>query len=166
LCVGLVQINFHGYAFKYLWPNSPFLALSSTFFVPMLSGLSTAFFVKKFLHTRSFTPKLDMGINIYIILCICATIVGVSGFYVFGVKILQLIALAGAIYAMFVATVIMRMNYRPAKFFLIAFAVFFLRIIIFVLTNFTILIPYSPLSPYILMLGSIIQIVLLSFALA
>jgi two-component system NtrC family sensor kinase len=166
LCVGLVQINFHGYAFKYLWPNSPFLALSSTFFVPMLSGLSTAFFVKKFLHTRSFTPKLDMGINIYIFLCICATIVGMSGFYVFGVKILQLIALAGAIYAMFVATVIMRMNYRPAKFFLIAFAVFFVCIIIFVLTNFTILIPYSPLSPYILMLGSIIQIVLLSFALA
>lgn len=166
LCVGLVQINFHGFAFKYLWPNNPFLALNSTFIVPMLSGLSTAFFVKKFLHTRSYTPKLDMGINIYIFLCISATIVGMAGYNVFGVKILQLIALAGAIYAMFVASVIMRMNYRPAKFFLIAFALFFVCIIIFVLTNFTILIPYSASSPYILMLGSVIQIVLLSFALA
>lgn len=166
LCVGLVQINFHGFAFKYLWPDTPFIALNSTFIVPMLSGLSTAFFVKKFLHTRSFTPKLDMGINIYIFLCISATIVGMAGYNVFGVKILQLIALAGAVYAMFVASVIMRMNYRPAKFFLIAFALFFVCIIVFVLTNFTILIPYSASSPYILMLGSVIQIVLLSFALA
>ena len=166
LCVGLVQINFHGFAFKYLWPDSPFLALNSTFLVPMLSGLSTAFFIKSFLHTRSFTPKLDKGINIYIFLCIGATILGMSGFNVIGVKILQLIALAGAIYAMYIAFVIMRMNYKPAKFFLIAFALFFACIIIFVLTNFTIIIPYSVYSPYILMLGSIIQIVLLSFALA
>lgn len=166
LCVGLVQINFHGFAFKYLWPETPFLALNSTFLVPMLSGVSTAFFVKKFLHTRSFTPKLDIGINIYIFLCISAAIIGMAGFNVFGVKTLQLIALAGVVYAMFVASVIMRMNYRPAKFFLIAFALFSVCIIIFVLTNFTILIPYGAFSPYILMLGSVIQIVLLSFALA
>lgn len=166
LCVGLVQINFHGFAFKYIWPNSPFLALNSTFILPMLSGLSTAYFVKEFLHTRSFTPNLDKGINVYIFLCIGATIFGMVGFPVHGVKLLQLIALAGAIYAMYIAYVIMRKDYRPAKFFLLAFALFFVCIIIFVLTNFTVLIPYSAFSPFILMLGSVIQIILLSFALA
>jgi len=163
--VGLVQLNFQGYAFKFLWPNSPWMALNSTFLVPMLSGLTTAFFVKKFLHTKQFTPKLHTGINIYISLCVLSASIGMFGYEVFGVMSLQIIALIGAIYGMYIAYVIIQKNYRPAKFFLLAFALFFICIIIFVLTNFNI-VPFNLFTSYILEIGSILQIVFLSFALA
>lgn len=163
--VGLVQMDFQGYAFKFLWPNNTWIALNSTFLVPMVSGLATALFVKRFLYTKFFTPKLNIGINIYMFLCVCATMIGLAGYHFMGVQLLQAIALIGAIYAMIIAYVIAKKEYRPAKFFLIAFAIFFISIIVFVLRNFDI-VPYTLFTSYILELGSVIQIVLLSFALA
>jgi signal transduction histidine kinase len=165
VCVGLVQMDFQGYAFKFLWPNYPWVALNSTYLVPMFSGLSTALFVKKFLYTKFFTPKLHVGINIYMLLCVFAAAIGLIGYDFLGVQLLQIVALIGAIYAMFIAFVIIKKDYRPAKFFLFAFAVFFLSVIVFVLRNFNI-IPYTVFTSYILEIGSVIQIVLLSFALA
>jgi len=165
VCVGLVQMNFRGYAFKFLWPNTPWIALNSTFLIPMFSGLTTAFFVKGFLHTKFYTPKLHIGINVYMLLCVFAAFMGLIGFSVFGVQLLQIIALIGALYGILIAYVIIQKNYRPAKFFLFAFALFFLCVVIFVLTNFNIL-PYNILTAHILELGSVIQITLLSFALA
>ncbi len=163
--VGLVQLNFQGYAFKFLWPNNPWIALNSTFLIPLFSGLTTAFFVKKFLHTKQFTPKLHKGINIYILLCILSASIGILGYDVFGVMSLQIIALIGAIYGMYIAYIIRQKNYRPAKFFLLAFALFFICIIIFVLTNFNIVV-FNLFTSYILEIGSILQITFLSFALA
>ncbi len=163
--VGLVQMDFQGYAFKFLWPNSPWVASNSSFLVPMLSGLSTAFFVKRFLYTKFFTPKLHVGINVYMVLCVFAATIGLIGYEFLGVQLLQIIALIGAIYAMYISFVIIKKDYRPAKFFLLAFAIFFVSVIIFVLRNFNI-IPYTLFTSYILEIGSAIQIVLLSFALA
>ncbi len=163
--VGLVQMDFQGYAFKFLWPNRPWIALNSTFLIPMLSGISTALFVKKFLYTKFFTPKLDVGINMYMFLCVSAAVIGLIGYHFVGVQLLQAIALIGAIYAMIIASFIIKKGYRPAKFFLFAFAIFFVSIIVFVLRNFNV-IPYNLFTSYILEIGSTIQIVLLSFALA
>jgi signal transduction histidine kinase len=99
------------------------------------------------------------------VLCVSAATIGLIGYDFLGVQLLQIIALIGAIYAMFIAFVIIKKDYRPAKFFLLAFAIFFVSIIIFVLRNFNIL-PYTLFTSYILEIGSVIQIVLLSFALA
>jgi signal transduction histidine kinase len=99
------------------------------------------------------------------ILCVSAASIGLIGYHFLGVQMLQIIALIGAVYAMFVAFVIMKRGFRPAKFFLFAFAIFFVSIIIFVLRNFNI-VPYTLFTSYILEIGSVIQIVLLSFALA
>lgn len=165
VCVGLVQMDFQGYAFKFLWPNNPWIALNSSYLVPMVSGLTTALFLKKFLYTKFFTPKLHKGINVYILLCVFSATIGMIGYDFLGVQLLQIIALIGAIYAMVIAFVIIKKEYRPAKFFLFAFGIFFVSIIVFVLRNFNI-IPYTIFTSYILEIGSVIQIVLLSFALA
>lgn len=165
LCVGLVQMNFKGYAFKYLWPDNSWIALNTTFILPMFSGLTTALFVKRFLYTRHFVPKLDMGINLYMWLCIFGAVIGLAGYSIIGVNILQSIALIGGIYALIVAFAVAAKNYRPAKFFIFAFAIFFLSLIVFVLVNFD-LVPYTLITANILEIGSVIQITLLSFALA
>ncbi|MGY0041368.1 7TMR-DISM family protein [Pedobacter sp. NJ-S-72] len=63
--VGLTQATFQGYAFKFLWPDSSWLAINSSFLVPFFSGITTALFLKRFLQTKIQTPKLHIGIDIF-----------------------------------------------------------------------------------------------------
>jgi hypothetical protein len=64
-----------------------------------------------------------------------------------------------------VAIRISRMGYRPAKFFLIAFSIFIAGVFVFVLRNVNVL-PYNLFTYYAMPLGSALEVVLLSIALA
>ncbi|QNL52058.1 sensor histidine kinase [Olivibacter sp. SDN3] len=162
--VGLTQALFQGYAFMYFWPNSAFMAGFSSIFVPFFSGLMTIAFIKSFLHTKFYAPKWDLGVNVIVILYFAALLIGIFDIY-YGAIVLQVIASLGSIYILFLANYIRKLGYRPAIFFLVAFTVFFVSVILFVLRNFNV-IPYNTFTSYILEIGSILEISLLSFALA
>ncbi|WP_134091931.1 7TM diverse intracellular signaling domain-containing protein [Olivibacter sp. XZL3] len=164
LTVGLTQALFQGYTYMYLWPNSPWLASRSSIIIPFLSGLATIAFIKNFLHTKTNTPKLDKGINVIVLCYFIGLLVGL--FDVFsGAILLQTTASIGTLYVLYVAEQIRRKGYRPAVFFLLAFTLFFTCVIVFVLRNFN-FVPYNTFTAYILEIGSIVEISLLSFALA
>ena len=163
--VGLTQATFQGFAFKFLWPDSPWLAINSSFLVPFFSGITTALFLKRFLHTRLNTPLLDQIINLFVLLYFGALVIWIAGYHTASIQCLQTLALLGSLYFLYVANVIRRMGSRPARFFLIAYTIFLLCVVIFVLRNFN-LIEYNLFTSYILEIGSVIQITLLSFALA
>jgi len=163
--VGLTQATFQGYAFKFLWPDSPWLAINSSFLVPFFSGITTALFLKRFLQTKIHTPKLHIGIDLFVLFYFIALGAWISGAHTTSIKCLQTLALFGSLYFLYVANVIRRKGSRPALFFLIAYTIFLLCVVIFVLRNFN-LIEYNLFTSYILEIGSVIQITLLSFALA
>lgn len=163
--VGLTQATFQGYAFKYLWPGSPWLAINSSVLVPFFSGITTALFLIRFLQTKKNTPVLHNGILFFIGLYIITLSVWFSGYHTQSIKSLQTLALLGSLYFLFVANAIRRKGSRPALFFLIAYTIFLLAVVIFVLRNFN-LVPFNMFTSYILEIGSVIQITLLSFALA
>lgn len=164
LFVGLTQAMFQGYTFMYLWPESTWMARHSSIIIPVMSGLTTILFVKSFLHTRRNAPKLDPGINVIIGLYLVGFVIGMVNIY-HGAMFLQIVASLGIIYVLYVANQIRKNGYKPAKFFLVAFSLFFLSVILFVLRNFNI-IPYNNYTSHILEIGSILEITLLSFALA
>lgn len=163
--VGLTQATFQGYAFKYLWPGSPWLAINSSVLVPFFSGITTALFLIRFLQTKKNTPGLHNGILFFIGLYVITLTAWFSGYHTQSIKSLQTLALLGSLYFLFVANAIRRKGSRPALFFLIAYTIFLLAVVIFVLRNFN-LVPYNMFTSYILEIGSVIQITLLSFALA
>jgi two-component system NtrC family sensor kinase len=163
--VGLTQATFQGYAFKFLWPDSSWLAINSSFLVPFFSGITTAMFLKKFLQTKIQTPKLHIGIDMFVVCYFIAMGLWFSGRHIDSIKCLQTLALFGSLYFLYVANVIRRKGSRPALFFLVAYTIFLLCVVIFVLRNFN-LIEYNLFTSYILEIGSVIQITLLSFALA
>lgn len=163
--VGLTQFTFQGLSFKYIWPNSPWLANYSSILVPFFSGITTIIFLKKFMQTAKYTPKLNYGIDALVVLYLIACVTGMLGHYATAIEILQLTASSGSLYVLYVANVIRKKGYRPAVFFLIGYSIFLLCVIIFVLRNFNI-IPFNTFTSYILEIGSVIQITLLSFALA
>ncbi|WP_257656774.1 sensor histidine kinase [Parapedobacter lycopersici] len=164
LFVGLTQAMFQGYAFMYLWPGSPWMARYSSVIIPVLSGLSTIAFIRTFLKTKRNAPKLDRGIDIVIILYLVGLVIGLVNIH-FGAMFLQTMASIGIIYVLYVINQIRRSGHRPAKFIFIAFSLFFLSVILFVLRNFNVL-PYNNFTSHILEIGSIVEISLLSFALA
>jgi len=164
LSVGLTQATFQGYGYMYLWPSSPLLASYSSIIVPFFSGLMTIAFLKGFLHTKQYAPRLHVGINFIVGCYIVALIVGLFDVQ-YGAKSLQITASLGSVYVLILANYIRRLGYRPALFFLIAFSLFLCSVILFVLRNFG-LIPYNTVTSYILEIGSILEISFLSFALA
>lgn len=82
-----------------------------------------------------------------------------------GIIGLQFTSSLGVIYAIAVGCVLARKGYRVALFFLFAYCVFLISIIIFILSNFN-YIAYNNFTSNALEIGSAIQITLLSFALA
>lgn len=163
--VGLTQALFQGYAFKFLWPDNIWLASNNSVIVPFLSGISTILFIRYFLQIKRFVPKHIIGLNLLVTLYVISLILGLSGNYYASILLLQLTASSGSLYVIVVAFIVMKKGYRPALFFMVAFSIFLLSVVLFVFRNFNI-IPYNTFTSYILEIGSVIQIILLSFALA
>lgn len=163
--VGLTQGSLSGYTFKYLWPNSTWFANQSAIFFPSIVGIVLAIFLTAFMNTKKYVPKLHKGFYITSLLFIITIIISFSGNYNLGQTLVQPFAMVFSLYTLFVAAKISKMGYRPAKFFLLAWSIFLLGICIFVMKDFGVL-PYNAFTNYTMTLGSAIEVVMLSLALA
>lgn len=163
--VGLTQVVLQGYGFKYLWPNSVWLVMQSTFLVPILNGWTAILFVKNFLNTKVNYKKGDIILNaIFFFYTVCLVLSLFEEFY-WAQNLVQVTALVGSVLTIHIAYAIGKRGYRPAIYFLFAWSIFLLSIVVFVLRNFNIL-PYNDLTYYALQIGSATEVTLLSFALA
>jgi signal transduction histidine kinase/DNA-binding NarL/FixJ family response regulator len=165
ILVGLTQGSLTGYTFKYLWPESPWLANQSAIFFPSAVGICLAVFLTTFINTSKHAPKIHTGFYVIIVLLTITIILGLTGQYNVGQMLVQLFAGIFSLYGLFAAVIISMKGDRPAKFFLLAWSIFLLGICIFVLKDFGIL-PYNGFTNYTMPLGSAIEVVMLSFALA
>ncbi len=165
ICVGLTQASQQGYTFRFLWPNSPWLAMHDTLIIPVLNGITAAFFIQSFLHTREkykLGHKLLTGVVVAYSLALIPTFL--DNHFVANMMT-QIIAMTASILAIFVGIRVWRNGYGPAAYFLIAWGIFLGSVVIFVLRNFNIL-PYNDFTYYALQVGSAAEVTLLSFALA
>lgn len=163
--VGLTQAVLQGYGFKYLWPNSTWLVLQSTFLIPVLNGWTAIAFVKHFLNTKETYPLGNKILNvIFVFYTLCFVLSILNQFY-FAQSLVQLTAMVGSLLTIYIAYKIGKQGYRPANYFLVAWTIFLLSVVVFVLRNFNIL-PYNNLTFYALQIGSALEVTLLSFALA
>lgn len=161
----LNQASLQGYAFKYLWPNSPQLAISSVYLYPALAGLFAMLFAKMFLNTRHHVPKLDKGLmGLMGVFAIAILLLFVKK-YKESFGIMQLNTMIGSLYVLYLSIAVLRKGYRPAMFFLVAWTVLLVGATIFVLKDFGVF-PYNNLTASTLEIGSAFEVVLLSFALA
>ncbi len=165
LTVGLTQACLQGHTYKYLWPDWPWLAIQSTYLIPICSGWGVAFFVRHFLQTAKYTPRLDKGLNVFIVLYAVCAVLSLLEFYNLGQELIQLNAMLGSLYTLWIGYAIARKGNRPAKIFLLAWSFFLTGVCVFVLRNFNLL-PFNTFTYYIMQIGSAAEVVLLSFALA
>jgi two-component system NtrC family sensor kinase len=165
ITVLLTQASIHGYTFKYLWPSYPGLAIYSSFLFPTLVGIASMIFMREFLHVRFFYAQYDKGFNFFIGAYIVASVLSLFDLYKASFLTIEIIATLVSLYMLFVGYLIYKKGYRPAKYFLLAWTVFLIGVTIYVLKDFSIL-PYNNYTLYTMPIGSAVEVVLLSFALA
>lgn len=165
LFVGLTQASDNGYTYKFLWPNSPQLANFMVILFPALVGSSAMIFMRHFLNTRKHIPKADKIFNVFIgayALCVGLFLIGQPQI---GYQLTQITALTVSVFMLSMAYKIKRMGFGPAKFFLYAWSIFLVSVCLFVMKDLGVL-PYNAITKHVLHMGSAVELVLLSFALA
>jgi signal transduction histidine kinase len=165
LFVGLTQASLQGYAFQYLWPGSSWLAHESIFVFTCLVSIAGIEFLKVFLHTKQNAPKLHKGLYLFTGLYFLFIIMSLAGIHstTFGM-ILGTQSLV-ALYLLYLAFYIYRKGFAAAKFYLLAWGSLLVGIIVYVMKDFGVL-PYNLLTNSSLLIGSALEVALLSIALA
>lgn len=165
LIVLLVQTGFQGYFFQYLWPNSPAFSQYSIFLFSSLSGIAGMEFMNVFLKVKYYYKNFYLISYILVLIYIIPLTLPFFGLSNISWNLLNLNAGLVSFYMLFVAIMIVRKGYQPAKYFLAAWSIFLLGVIGFVLKNVGVL-PFNDFTRYTMHIGSAVETVLLSFALA
>lgn len=165
LILGITQATLEGYTYMYLWPSNYWLSSRSVYIFTCLTSITSVLFLRDFLQTRIYTPRMHR-MSYFVILAfigiLIASLIDVN-------KVLHQTAQIGigivAIFIFISSILVFRKGYTPAKYFLLAWFILIVGIMVFSLQNAGI-IPSNPVTIYMLQFGSAIETVLLSFALA
>lgn len=163
--VGLVQACLKGYAAKFLWRNNTALTFQMTNISLALSGIFSIFFVFSFLSVKENKPKLYKVLwGIWIVYCI-GIAVNLTGNFVMAQQMLQGNASLVSIAIMTVSIGIYKQGYRPALYFSVSWSFFLAGVLIYILKDAGAL-PYTNFTSNSILIGSAMEVALLSFALA
>jgi diguanylate cyclase (GGDEF)-like protein len=162
---GLVMFCLNGLGFEYLWPNSPWWANQAIPLSMAISQIAMHQFCRVFLELRERQPiadRISLGLIAFFIA------MGVASFFLdyrAAVRPMTLAVFPGALFILYLAINSIRMGYAPAKVFLTAWAFLLLGIALYASVSFGLL-EKNFLTEYGIQIGSALEMILLSFALA
>ena len=162
---GLYFAIHNGLAFEFLWPNSPVWGNQALLVQLSLTLIFGMQFTRTFLDTARFAKRLD---RVAMVLQALAGFGLLASFAVsYGTLILPLALLTVLVTVMIVAlgTLGLVKGYRPARFFMIAWAMLLAGVMVYMLKVFGLL-PHNMLTQNGFQVGSLLEMVLLSLALA
>lgn len=163
--VGFTQVCLEGYGYQFIWSGKTFITLQSINWSGALSGIATIVFIRKFLQIKTKMPLFDKFLVGLIAIDVITISLTLFGLYNISYNLIDIVALVGSFALLGAGVKLILNNYRPAKFFMIAWSFFLGSIILYVIKDFGV-IPYNFFTDNILLIGSSIEIALLSFALA
>lgn len=163
--LGFTQFGIAGLNFEFLWPNwHAWEEVSVTLFA-CISGIAVLFFSDHFLQLKRYLPRARCMLAGLLLLFVAGFITTVGGIERFGFQIMQLATTLEALTLFGISMYMLRRNYRPAFYFFIAWAIVLVGALIFLLKDYGIL-PYTTFTSNSFRLASIVEMALLSFALA
>jgi len=165
ITVGLTQITLPGFSYQYMWPNSSWLALQGPTLFSCLGAISAIEFIKNFLRTKEHTRKLHYGLIFFNVIFVISIAMSLAGKETDAFKVMQLNTAVASLYALYISYRIYRLNYRPARFFLLSWTILLIGAVVFVLKDFGV-VAYTTTTSFAILITSAIEIILLSFALA
>lgn len=161
----LMQMSINGLAFEYLWPDHPRWGnIATPFFLGIL--ISTIIqFVRAFLQIKKNLPKFDLVCRIYLWLGVLITACAFFLPYSIVIKSVVVIALTESVAIFIAGGICLKRGVRQAKYFMLAWSVLLVGNVMYIMQNWGVL-PTVFITEYGLQIGSALEVVLLSFALA
>ena len=164
-CVGLAQICLHGFGYRFFWHENIYITEQSVLWAGALSGISVLLFVQNFLHVREKALWAYRIMSLFVIVYTSTIVLSLLGLFSIAYALIDFLAITGVSFILLFAVMQAVKHSRTAKIFVLAWTVFILAIICFVLKDVGI-IPYNIFTSHIIVIGSAIEVILLSFALA
>jgi diguanylate cyclase (GGDEF)-like protein len=156
---GLVLFTLNGLGFEYFWPHSTWLADKSVPLSICLAQIGMQQFARKFLDLRQRWPRGDR-VSLGMIVFFVSTQLP----YYIAVPVASAAVFLSIAWIAAITIAVMRTGYRPAKVFLLAWAMFLLGTAVFVALAFGLL-PKTFITEYGVQIGSALEMLLLSVAL-
>lgn len=157
--------SYSGLWFERLWPSSPYWHNISSPIAFSLVGTFAILFSKSFLQTRSTIPQLDKALSFimiaFLIMIITSSVIPLS----YSAPALSILAVILAVVIIALGAVLSLRGNRTAIIYLVSWLFFIFGALALTARNFG-LIPNTIFSQYAIFIGSAIEILLLSFALA
>ncbi len=165
LFIALTQTSISGYTYRFIFPNSPALFNMGIIIFNAIAGIAFSLFAQSFLDIKERMPWMSRVFKFIIVLYSATIIVRLLGFALISYRMTDVSAL---VVTVSIYVVIIRLSikgYRSAKYFLLAWTMFFAGVVLFVMRNLGVL-PYNNYTNYTMPIGAALEVILLSLALA
>ena len=155
-----------GYSARYLWPglDANTILLNSNI-IGSLSAAAACMFTRRFLRCETRMPLVNRGLNLIIFSSLLFIPVSFWLNSSMSHKVFNLITLVGAPLPLIAGIIGWRQGVLAAKYFVIGWLILLLGVIAASLASLEI-VPVSPLTTHLSYVGAVIEVVLLSYALA
>lgn len=165
LFIALTQTSLSGYTYRFLFPSHPLMFNMGIIIFNAVAGIAFSLFAQSFLEIKKRMPVMSKAFKFLILLYSVTIILRLCGYALISYRLTDVSALLVTVIAYIVIIKLSLKGYRSAKFFLLAWTMFFTGIVLFVLRNLGVL-PYNNYTNYTMPIGTAIEVILLSLALA
>lgn len=164
--LGLFISGFNGLSAQYLWPNSPVWGNDSLLVFWATTVATALVFSQYFLNIKQFSPRVNLLANVFVVIAIICAISAFFLPYSSVIKVLFVLAPLVYLLILFAGFKGVKRGYKPANYFLTAWALLMMAAITSTLISAGLIQGAAAISPYIIQFGAVIEVVLLSIALA
>ncbi len=169
---GTVIADFQGYLFDFLWRHTWYWLPVIDYVPVMLANIFGILFAWHFLDTPTHTPRMHQGIRLLLFSSVGIIGLGALGtafqlntYKVWCELAIQVVVFSSSLYMLGVGILLLVRKKRPALFYVLAWTIFLLSTAVFILQIDGFL-PNTFFTEHAIQIGSAIEAVLLSFALA
>ncbi|MGA9224403.1 MAG: 7TM diverse intracellular signaling domain-containing protein [Pseudomonas graminis] len=162
---GLYQVSVNGAAIEYFWPNNPWWANTSTTFLIAAAILFASQFTRKFLQTPSLGRWLDVPLRVMMVCAAVIMALALSMDYGVALRLVTGLVLLFTPVVLLIGLAAWFKGRRVARYFIIGWSAFLIGGVV----NATMLLGHLPntfWTMYASQIGSVIEVALLSLALA
>lgn len=162
--VGLAMAGFTGLGFEYLWPDNAFLQMAGINMAGTVGALAILLFARRVLSTARLVPRFDQAISVLLVvnaLCLVALPFAFRQM----APVFVVLNMTTSLFLLVTGLVCAFKRERSALYFVVAFGVILVAIALGHLRNLGLL-PTTTLTSDGTQIGSALEMILLSFALA
>ncbi|WP_341502052.1 diguanylate cyclase [Gallaecimonas sp. GXIMD4217] len=165
LSYGLYMSVHNGLSFQYLWPGNTWLANQSLLMLLALSLVGASLFTRAILSTATVAPRADKIAHVFQIAALAC--LAVSPFIPYHTLVVPLSALTLVMcgHMLVLGIISLAIGSGSARYYMVAFSALLVGVLAYMLKTFGVL-PHNALTQNAFQIGSLIEMVLLSLAVA